>query len=69
MGYNRDNLLPLEFVQVTLGLVPKVLNPVDMTLFICEAFKMACPEVLEVGNIQYVLTSPTIRMESAWFEP
>ena len=42
----------VEFTHVALGLVPKVLNPVDVIFLVCKEFRVVDPEVFEVRHIQ-----------------
>ena len=38
----------VEFAHVALGLVPKVLNPIDVILLVCKEFGMVDPEVMKI---------------------
>jgi hypothetical protein len=50
----------VEFTHMTLRLVPKTLNPVDVVFLICKEFGMVGPEMLEVRHIKEVITPPEI---------
>ena len=50
----------IEFTHMTLRLVPKILNPVDVVFLVCKEFGVVDPEVFEVRHIQDVVTSPTV---------
>ena len=55
----------VEFAHMPLGLVPKVLDPIDVICLVCKQFGMVDTEVLEIGNIQRVIPSPTVRIHNA----
>jgi len=55
----------VEFAHVALGLVPKILNPVDVVLFVCKEFGMVDPKVVEIRYVQHVVTAPTVRINDA----
>ena len=55
----------VEFAHVALRLVPKVLNPVDVVLLVCNEFGVVDSKVLEVRNIQYVVGFPAVPINSA----
>ena len=38
----------VEFAHVPLGLVPKILNPVDVILLVCKEVGMVDPKVMEI---------------------
>ena len=50
----------VEFAHMTLRLVPKILNPVDVVLLVCKEFGMVDPEMFEVRYIKDVVASPAI---------
>ena len=50
----------IETAQIALGLVPEVLDPVDVIDFICEQFRMVYPHVVELGNVQHVISSEAV---------
>lgn len=41
--------------QVPLGLVPEVLNPINVINVLCEQFRMVNPDVMKLGNIQNII--------------
>ena len=45
--------------------VPKILNAVDVILFVRKGFRMVDPEVLEAGNVQHVIPPPAIGIDDA----
>jgi hypothetical protein len=45
---------------MTLCLVPKISNPIDVVFLICKEFGVVDPEVLEFRHIQDVVTSSAI---------
>ncbi len=55
----------VEFARMVLGLVAKILDPVDVVLLVCEEFRVIDPEVLEIGNIQHIVTPPEIGIDNA----
>ena len=55
----------VEFAQMSLRLVPKILNAVDMIFLVCEKFGMVDATVLEIRYIQHVVSSPAIRIDDA----
>ncbi len=55
----------VEFAQMTLRLVPKVLNAVDVILLVCKKFGMVDMTVLKIRYIQHVVSSPAVRIDGA----
>ena len=55
----------VEFAHVALGLVPKILNPVDVILLVCKEFGMVDPKVMEIRDVQHVVAAPAIRINDA----
>ena len=55
----------VKLAHMTLGLVPKILNTVDMILLVCKEFGMIDPEVFEVQRIQCVVASPIVGINDA----
>ena len=55
----------VEFAHMTLRLVPKILNPVDVVWLVGEQLRMVDSEVMEVRHIQHVVASPTVRVDDA----
>ena len=55
----------IEFTHMTLCLVPKILNPVDVVLLVCKEFGVVDSKVLEVRNIQYVVGFPAVPINNA----
>ena len=55
----------VEFAHVPLGLVPKILNPVDVILLVCKEVGMVDPKVMEIRDVQHVVAAPAIRINDA----
>ena len=55
----------VEFAHVPLGLVPKILNPVDVILLVCKGVGMVDPKVMEIRDVQHVVAAPAIRINDA----
>ena len=58
----RDSV---EFAHMTLGLVPKFLDPIDVVVGLCKQDRMVDPEVLERTDIECVVALPAIRIDGA----
>ena len=56
---------PVEFPQVTLRLVPEILDAVDVVLLVCKELGVVDPKVLEVRDIQYIRARPTVGINDA----
>ena len=50
----------VEFTHMTLGLVPEILNPVDVILLVCKKFGVIDPEMFEVRYVQDVVPAPAV---------
>lgn len=50
----------VEFAHVTLGLVPKILDAIDMISALCKEFRMIDTEVLERADIKCVVAPPAV---------
>ena len=55
----------IEFTHMTLCLVPKVLNSIDVILLVCKEFRMVDTEMvdtemLKFGYVQHVVASSTV---------
>ena len=48
----------VEFAHVPLGLVPKILNPVDVILLVSKEFGIVDPKVMEIRYVQHIVTAP-----------
>jgi hypothetical protein len=55
----------VEFAHVALGLVPQILNSVDVILLVCKEFGVVDPEVMEIRYVQHIETAPAIRIYDA----
>tara|TARA_B100000767_G_C19592335_1_gene462018 strand:+ start:229 stop:399 length:171 start_codon:yes stop_codon:yes gene_type:complete len=47
----------IEFTHVTLGLVPEVLDAIDMVMAVGKELRVVDAEVVKVGHIQHVIAS------------
>jgi len=56
---------PVEFPQVTLRLVPEILDAVDVVLLVCKELGVVDPKVLEVRNIQRIVALPAVGINDA----
>jgi len=50
----------IEFTHMALGLVPEILDAIDMVVTVCNEFGMVDPEMVEVRDIQPVVAFPAI---------
>ena len=48
----------VEFAHVPLGLVPKILNSVDVIILVCKEVGMVDPKVMEIRDVQHVVAAP-----------
>ena len=55
----------VEFAHVALGLVPKILDPIDVIFLVCKEFGMVDPKVMEIRYVQHIVTAPAIRINDA----
>ena len=55
----------VKFAHVTLGLVPEILDPVDVVVSICKQDRMVDAVVLERADIERIVASPAIRIDNA----
>ena len=53
----------VKLPHMTLRLVPKILDTVDMILFVCKKFGMVDAKMLKVRDVQDVVTAPTVRID------
>ena len=44
----------VEFTQMTFGLTPEVLNPVNVVLPVCKTGAVIDAQVVKLANIQYI---------------
>jgi len=52
----------VEFAHVPLGLVPEILNAIDVIVAVCEELRMVDTEV---RHIQYIIAAPAVRINDA----
>ncbi len=55
----------IEFAHVTLGLVPEILDTIDMIMAVGKEPGMVDPEVMEIGYIQHIRPLPAARIDDA----
>jgi len=55
----------VEFAHMTLGLIPKFFNPVDMISLVCKEFGGVDPKRRKLRHTPYVVASPEIRIDKA----
>jgi len=55
----------IEFTHMALGLVPEILDAINVVLLVGEQFGVIDSKVLELGNIEHVIASPAIRIDDA----
>ena len=58
----------IKFSHMPFGLIPKVLNPIDVILFVSKQFWVIDPVVLKLRHIQHVIRTVVIGVHNAvWF--
>ena len=55
----------IEFAHVALGLIPEVLDAIDVIMTVCKELRMINAKVAEIGYIQHVVAAPTVRIDYA----
>ena len=55
----------VEFPHVALGLVPKVLDAVDVVIAVGEQLRMIDADMMEVRNVERVIACPGVRIDDA----
>ena len=55
----------VEFTHVALGLVPEILNAIDVIVAVCEELRMVDTEVIEVRHIQHIVAAPAVGINDA----
>ena len=55
----------VEFAHVPLGLVPEILNAIDVIVAVCEELRMVDAEVMKVLHIQHIIAAPAVRINDA----
>ena len=55
----------VKFTHMTLGLVPEVLNAIDVIVAISEKLGIVDPKVVKVQHIQHIIASPTVGVNDA----
>ncbi len=53
----------IEFPQVALGLVPEILDAIDVVVTVGEELRMVDPEVVEVRHVQLVVGLPAVGVD------
>jgi len=54
-----------EFTHMPLGLIPKILDTVDMVFMVCKKFRMVDAEMFKIRHVQHIIASPTVRIDNA----
>ena len=55
----------IEFTHVALGLVPKILDAIDVIVAVCEELRMVDAEVMDVRHIQNIIAEPAVGINDA----
>ena len=55
----------VEFTHVALGLIPEILNAIDVIVAICEELRMVDTEEMEVRRIQHIIAGPAVGINDA----
>ena len=55
----------VEFTHVALGLIPEILNAIDVIVAVCEELRMVDTEVMEVRHIQHIIAAPAVGINDA----
>ena len=53
----------VEFTHVALGLVPEILDPVDVIMTVCKEMRMIDPEVVKGRDIQHIVATPAVGID------
>ena len=53
----------IEFAHVALGLIPEVLDAIDVIATVCKQLRMVDPEAVEVRDIQRVVALPAVGID------
>ena len=56
---------PVESAQMTLCLVPKVLDPVDVIAAFCKQFGVVDPNMMKVAHIKNIIAVIRVRINDA----
>jgi len=55
----------VEFPQMTLRLVPEVLNAIDMVPLVSKEFRVVDATMLECRYVEHVVAAPAVRIDDA----
>jgi predicted outer membrane lipoprotein len=55
----------VEAAHVTLGLVPEILNSIDVVFLLAEAFAVVDALMLEVRDVEYIVRTERVRINDA----
>ena len=55
----------VKFTHVALGLIPEILNAIDVIVPVCKELRMVDTEVMEVRPIQYIIAAPAVGINDA----
>lgn len=53
------------FSQVLLGLVPEILDAIDVVMLVGKQLRMIEPEMVEVGDVEYIIAAVAISIDNA----
>ena len=56
---------PIELSQMTLRLIPKILNAVDVVMPVSKQHAVVDAAVLELGHIKRIVAAPAVRVNNA----
>ena len=55
----------VEFTHVALGLIPEILNAIDVIVAVCEELRVVDTEVMEVRHILHIIAAPAVGINDA----
>jgi hypothetical protein len=55
----------VKFAHMALGLVPEILDPIDVIMGLCKPLRMVDPIVFECADIQRIVPPSTVRIDNA----
>ena len=53
----------IKFAHMTLGLVPEVLDAIDVVMLVRKQFGVIDTKVLELTHIKHIISTPAIRVD------
>ena len=57
--------ITVEFTHVALGLIPEILDAIDMVVAVCEELRTVDAEVMDVRHIQHIIAAPAVGINDA----